>query len=133
MRSSRTEYPHNNCQKTEGRIKLPPLPYVYEALEPHIDAKTIGFHDDRHHAAYVKNLNAALDKHPELKNKGVEDLLKDLDRVPGDIRNTVRNNGGGHINDATFWAIMKPNGGGNICVLCNNGGKPGMWSGRFSS
>ncbi|CDN11805.1 Manganese superoxide dismutase [Richelia intracellularis] len=61
----------------------------------------------------MKNLNAALDKHPELKNKGVEDLLKDLDRVPGDIRNTVRNNGGGHINDATFWAIMKPNGGGN--------------------
>ncbi|WP_017651914.1 superoxide dismutase [Fortiea contorta] len=95
-----------------GVIKLPPLPYPYEALEPHIDAKTMQFHHDKHHAAYIKNLNAALDKHPELKNRSVEELLRKLDRVPEDIRKTVRNNGGGHVNHTMFWEIMKPNGGG---------------------
>jgi Fe-Mn family superoxide dismutase len=96
----------------EGAIKLPPLPYPYEALEPHIDAKTMRFHHDKHHAAYIKNLNAALDKHPELKSKSVEDLLEDLNSVPEDIRTIVRNNGGGHVNHSMFWLIMKPNSGG---------------------
>lgn len=93
-------------------IQLPPLPYAYDALEPHIDAKTMQFHHDKHHAAYVNNLNKALDKHPELKNKSVEELLKNLSKVPADIRTTVRNNGGGHVNHSMFWRIMKPNGGG---------------------
>lgn len=93
-------------------IELPPLPYAYDALEPHIDAKTMQFHHDKHHAAYVNNLNKALDKYPELKNKTVEQLLQNLDNVPADIRTTVRNNGGGHVNHSMFWKIMKPNGGG---------------------
>lgn len=93
-------------------IELPPLPYPYDALEPHIDAKTMQFHHDKHHAAYVNNLNKALDKYPELKNKTVEQLLQNLDNVPADIRTTVRNNGGGHVNHSMFWKIMKPNGGG---------------------
>ena len=75
-------------------IKLPPLPYDYNALEPHIDAKTMTFHHDKHHAGYVKNLNTALAKHPELKQKSVEELLGNLDSVPEDIRNAVLNNGG---------------------------------------
>ncbi|BAZ82881.1 superoxide dismutase [Sphaerospermopsis kisseleviana CS-549] len=93
-------------------IELPPLPYAYDALEPHIDARTMQFHHDKHHAAYVNNLNKALDKYPELKNKTVEQLLQNLDNVPADIRTTVRNNGGGHVNHSMFWKIMKPNGGG---------------------
>lgn len=93
-------------------IELPPLPYDYKALEPHIDAKTMEFHHDKHHAAYVKNLNTALDKHPELKNKSVEEMLRDLNSVPEDIRTTIRNNGGGHLNHSMFWRIMKPKGGG---------------------
>ncbi len=97
---------------TTGAIQLPPLPYAYEALEPHIDAKTMKFHHDKHHAAYVKNLNAALDKYPKLKSQTVENLLRKLDRVPEDIRKIVRNNGGGHVNHSMFWQIMKPNGGG---------------------
>jgi superoxide dismutase, Fe-Mn family len=95
-----------------GFIKLPPLPYAYDALEPHIDKATMEFHHDKHHAAYVKNLNAALDKHPELKDKTIEQLLSNLNSVPEDIRTTVRNNGGGHVNHSMFWEIMKPNGGG---------------------
>ncbi|WP_315791635.1 superoxide dismutase [Fischerella sp. JS2] len=95
-----------------GAIQLPPLPYNYNALEPHIDEATMRFHHDKHHATYVKNLNAALDKYPNLKNKNVEDLLRNLNSVPEDIRTTVRNNGGGHINHSMFWLIMKPNGGG---------------------
>ncbi|MEC4881204.1 MAG: superoxide dismutase [Scytonema sp. PMC 1070.18] len=95
-----------------GTIELPPLPYAYDALEPHIDARTMEFHHDKHHAAYVKNLNAALDKYPELKSKSVEELLRDLNSVPEDIRRTVRNNGGGHVNHSMFWRIMTPKGGG---------------------
>ncbi|BAY62630.1 superoxide dismutase [Calothrix sp. FACHB-1219] len=97
---------------TTGAIQLPPLPYAYDALEPHIDARTMQFHHDKHHAAYVKNLNAALEKYPKLKGRTVEDLLRQLDRVPEDIRKTVRNNGGGHVNHSMFWQIMKPQGGG---------------------
>jgi Fe-Mn family superoxide dismutase len=93
-----------------GGIKLPPLPYAYDALEPYIDGATMKFHHDKHHQAYVNNLNAALDKHPELKNKTVEQLLADINSVPEDIRTTFRNNGGGHVNHSMFWEIMKPKG-----------------------
>jgi superoxide dismutase, Fe-Mn family len=93
--------------------ELPPLPYAYTALEPTIDEKTMHLHHDMQHATYVKNLNAALDKHPDLYKKTAEDLLRDLNAVPEDIRNAVRNNGGGHVNHTMFWRIMKPNGGGD--------------------
>ncbi|HKT83701.1 MAG TPA: superoxide dismutase, partial [Solirubrobacterales bacterium] len=92
--------------------ELPPLPYGFDALEPHIDAQTMEIHHDRHHNAYVTNLNAALDKHPELGDRSVEDLLKNLNDVPEDIRTAVRNNGGGHANHSMFWQIMGPNAGG---------------------
>jgi superoxide dismutase, Fe-Mn family len=104
--------PTEKSAEVKGAIQLPPLPYPYEALEPHIDAKTMQFHHDKHHATYVKNLNAALEKHPQLKNISVEQMVQNLKNVPEDIRNTVRNNGGGHINHSMFWRIMKPNGGG---------------------
>jgi Fe-Mn family superoxide dismutase len=91
---------------------LPPLPYPVDALEPHIDARTMEIHHGKHHAAYVTNLNAALDKHPELHAKDVEDLARSLSTVPEDIRTAVRNNGGGHLNHAMFWQIMGPNAGG---------------------
>ncbi len=89
---------------------LPPLPYPHDALEPHIDAKTMEIHHGKHHQAYVTNLNAALDKHPELQSKSVEDLLRSINTVPEDIRPAVRNNGGGHINHTMFWEIMAPGG-----------------------
>lgn len=91
---------------------LPPLPYDYSALEPTIDAQTMTLHHDKHHAAYVNNLNAAIEKHPQLGSKSVEDLLRDINSVPEDIRTAVRNNGGGHMNHTMFWQIMKPKGGG---------------------
>ncbi len=92
--------------------ELPALPYDYTELEPYIDEKTMHLHHDMHHAAYVKNLNAALEKHPNLQSKSAEDLLRDLNSVPEDIRTAVRNNGGGHVNHTMFWKIMKPKGGG---------------------
>ncbi|MBV8365968.1 MAG: superoxide dismutase [Candidatus Eremiobacteraeota bacterium] len=92
---------------------VPDLPYAYDALEPTIDKETMTLHHDKHHAAYVTNLNAAIEKHPELGNKSVEDLIKNLNAVPEDIRTAVRNNGGGHLNHSMFWTIMSPNGGGN--------------------
>ena len=92
--------------------EVPALPYAYEALEPHIDQETMHLHHDRHHAAYVNNLNAAVEKHPELFNKSPEDLIRNLSAVPDDIRTAVRNNGGGHVNHSMFWQIMKPSGGG---------------------
>jgi superoxide dismutase, Fe-Mn family len=95
-----------------GAIQLPPLPYAYEALEPHIDAQTMRFHHDKHHGTYVKNVNDALAKHPELKGKSIESLLKDLNSVPEDIRTIIKNNGGGHVNHSMFWRIMRPSGGG---------------------
>ena len=91
---------------------LPPLPYDYSALEPYIDAQTMTLHHDKHHAAYVNNLNAAIEKHPQLSNKSVEDLLRDINSVPEDVRTAVRNNGGGHMNHSMFWQIMKQKGGG---------------------
>ena len=91
---------------------LPALPYSTDALEPHIDKMTMEIHHGKHHQAYVTNLNAALDKHPELHSKTIEDLLKGINSVPEDIRTPVRNNGGGHANHTMFWEIMGPNGGG---------------------
>lgn len=93
---------------------LPPLPYGFEALEPHIDAKTMQVHHDGHHGAYVTNLNKALEQAPELQGKSVEELLaNNCAIVPENIRTAVRNNGGGHINHSMFWTIMAPNGGGH--------------------
>ena len=94
-------------------FQLPPLPYDFGALEPHIDAQTMEIHHDRHHQAYINNLNGAIEKHPELGSKSIEELLKDLAAIPEDIRNVVRNNGGGHYNHSMFWEIMGPNGGGD--------------------
>src|SRR4051812_27133515 len=93
-------------------FEVPPLPYDYAALEPYIDEETMHLHHDKHHQAYVNNLNAALEKHPELQSKSAEDLIRDLNSVPEDIRTAVRNNGGGHVNHSMFWQIMGPNGGG---------------------
>ena len=91
---------------------LPPLPYEHAALEPHIDAPTMQIHHGKHHQAYVTNLNAALDKHPELYEKNLEELLRGINSVPEDIRTAVRNNGGGHHNHSLFWTIMAPAGKG---------------------
>jgi Fe-Mn family superoxide dismutase len=92
--------------------QLPPLPYDFAALEPHIDTQTMQIHHGKHHAAYVNNLNAALDKHPELAGKSAEDLVRNLAAVPEAIRTAVRNNGGGHVNHTMFWQIMGPGKGG---------------------
>lgn len=91
---------------------LPPLPYDFGALEPHIDAKTMEIHHDKHHAAYINNLNAALKDHPDHQGKTIEDLIKNLGALPEAIRAPVRNNGGGHANHSLFWQLMKPSGGG---------------------
>jgi superoxide dismutase, Fe-Mn family len=93
-------------------FELPPLPYDFAALEPHIDAQTMQIHHDKHHQAYITNVNAAIEKHPELADKSVEELLGDLSAIPEDIRTVVRNNGGGHYNHSFFWEIMGPGGGG---------------------
>jgi superoxide dismutase, Fe-Mn family len=91
---------------------LPPLPYAFDALEPFIDAKTMEIHHDKHHGAYVTNLNKALEGHADLQSKSIDDLLKDLNALPEAIRTAVRNNGGGHLNHSMFWKIMKKGGGG---------------------
>jgi superoxide dismutase, Fe-Mn family len=91
---------------------LPPLPYANDALEPHIDAKTMEIHHDKHHGAYVTNLNAALEKAPDLANKPLDELLKNLSAVPDAVRTKVRNNAGGHWNHTQFWQTMSPKGGG---------------------
>ncbi len=93
-------------------FELPPLPYAYNALEPYIDEQTMRLHHDKHHAAYVKNLNAAIEKHPELAKWTLEELMTKINQVPEDIRTAVRNNGGGDINHTMFWKIMAPNAGG---------------------
>ena len=95
-----------------AKHELPPLPYAFDALEPHIDAQTMQIHHDKHHATYVTKLNEALDKEPSLHGKSLEDLLRGLNDVPESIRGAVRNHGGGHHNHSLFWEIMGPNGGG---------------------
>ena len=93
--------------------ELPKLPYAFDALEPNIDARTMEIHHDKHHAAYVNNLNGALEGHEDLQKKSALELLKDLDDVPEDIRGAVRNNGGGHVNHSMFWPSMSADGGGS--------------------
>lgn len=92
--------------------KLPELPYAYDALEPHIDARTMEIHHTKHHNTYVTNVNAALEGHEDLASKSVEELISNMDAIPEDIRTAVRNNGGGHANHSLFWEILSPNGGG---------------------
>ena len=92
--------------------QVPALPYDYAALEPHIDEQTMRIHHDKHHAAYVTNLNAALETHPNLQQKSVQDLIRGINTVPEEIRKAVRNNGGGHVNHTMFWEIMGPGKGG---------------------
>jgi superoxide dismutase, Fe-Mn family len=91
---------------------LPPLPYDFSALEPHIDAKTMEIHHDKHHQAYVNNLNAAIEKAPELASKSLDDLMKNVNSLPEAVRTAVRNNGGGHWNHSMFWQVMAPKAGG---------------------
>ncbi|MES1240389.1 MAG: superoxide dismutase [Acidobacteriota bacterium] len=95
-----------------AKHELPPLPYAFDALEPHIDAQTMQIHHDKHHATYVTKLNEALDKEPGLAGKSLEELLRGINEVPESIRGAVRNHGGGHHNHSLFWEIMGPNGGG---------------------
>ncbi len=102
------------------RYTLPELPYAFNALEPYIDAKTMEIHHGKHHQAYVNNLNAALEKHPGLFEKPLENLLGNLDSVPEDIRTLVRNNGGGHLNHSMFWKIIGPGRGGTPAGLLHD-------------
>jgi Fe-Mn family superoxide dismutase len=97
---------------TASVYTVPALPYAFDALEPYIDAKTMEIHHDKHHAAYVNNLNKALEGHADLQKLSVEELITHPDRVPENIRTAVRNNGGGHANHSMFWTIMKKGGGG---------------------
>jgi len=92
--------------------EVPALPYGFEALEPHVDARTMEIHHDKHHAAYVANLNGALEGQADLQAKSIEDLISDLSAVPEAIRGALRNNGGGHANHSLFWQVMGPNAGG---------------------
>src|SRR6266403_28260 len=93
--------------------ELPPLPYPKDALEPFIDAMTMEIHHDKHHGAYVTNVNKAIAGKADLEKKSPEELIKNLDAVPADVRGAVRNNGGGHVNHSMFWKLMKPKGGGD--------------------
>lgn len=95
-----------------AQFTLPDLPYAYDALEPTIDKETMNIHHTKHHNTYVTNLNGALEDHPELQEKSLEDLISDLDALPEAIRTAVRNNGGGHANHSLFWETLSPNGGG---------------------
>jgi Fe-Mn family superoxide dismutase len=95
----------------KGAFSLPPLPYAADSLEPYIDAQTMEIHHGRHHAAYVNNLNAALSAHPDWAKRSIEDIMKNLNSVPEAVRTAVRNNGGGHINHALFWELLKKNNG----------------------
>jgi superoxide dismutase, Fe-Mn family len=103
----------NDDRRITVAYELPPLPYDYAGLEPHIDEATMKLHHDKHHQAYVTNLNGAVEKHPDLGKKSPEELLKDLNAIPEDVRKVVQNNGGGHVNHTMFWQIMKPKGGGD--------------------
>ena len=93
-------------------FSLPDLPYPFNALEPHIDAKTMEIHHDKHHGTYVTKLNAALEKAPSFQGRPIEEILKSLDSIPADVRAAVRNHGGGHLNHSLFWKMLSPKGGG---------------------
>lgn len=101
------------CKETTMAHTLPELPYAHDALEPHIDARTMEIHHGKHHNGYVTKLNNALEGHAGLAEKSIEDLLRGISDVPEAIRTAVRNNGGGHANHSLFWSVMSPNGGGN--------------------
>lgn len=105
---------HLNSYQVEDEMahELPELGYAYDALEPHIDARTMEIHHTKHHAGYVSKLNAAIEHHPGLVDKSIEELLADIESVPGEIRTAVVNNGGGHANHTLFWSVMGPGGGG---------------------
>ncbi|WP_320164816.1 superoxide dismutase [uncultured Trichococcus sp.] len=100
---------------------LPALPYAYDALTPYIDEETMHLHHEKHHNAYITNVNAALEKHPELADKTIEELLADLNSIPEDIRTAVRNNGGGHANHSLFWTVLAPNAGGEPTGVVKDG------------
>src|SRR5687767_2757743 len=91
---------------------LPPLPYAYDALEPHIDARTMEIHHTKHHQTYIDKLNAALADKPELSAKPIQELMKDFAEIPAELSTPVRNHGGGHANHSLFWTILSPDGGG---------------------
>ena len=114
LRGSESEDLDSNLSSEEKPVafSVPPLTYAFDALEPYIDARTMEIHHDKHHGAYVTNLNKALEGHADLQAKSIDDLLKGLDSVPENIRNAVRNNGGGHWNHTLFWTLMKKGGGG---------------------
>jgi Fe-Mn family superoxide dismutase len=106
-----------------GPFTLPPLPYPYDALEPYIDARTMEIHHNRHHAAFIANLNRAVAEFPEVAAMSVDDMLKNLNAIPEKIRTTVRNNGGGHINHSLFWDVLKADGGepsGDLATAINS-------------
>src|SRR5208283_4238523 len=103
---------HHTLEDKAVAFTVPPLPYPFDALEPYIDAKTMEIHHDKHHAAYVTNLNKALEGNADLQKLSVEELLAQINKVPETIRTAVRNNGGGHMNHSMFWKIMKKGGGG---------------------
>ncbi len=106
------ERPPSSEREAMATHTCPDLPYDYGALEPAIDERTMRIHHDKHHQGYVNKLNAALEGHEDLQRKSVQDLLRDIDSVPSEIRTAVRNNGGGHANHSLFWPIMSPDGGG---------------------
>ena len=108
---AQTNSPMPASAATSGPFTLPPLPYAYDALEPYIDARTMEIHHDKHHAAYVANLNKAVADFPDVAKMSVEDMLKDLNAIPEKIRVAVRNNGGGHFNHSQFWQMLKKDGG----------------------
>ena len=95
-----------------GKYTLPELPYDYAALEPHIDARTMEIHHTKHHQTYLDKLNTALEGHDDLSGQSIDDLMRNLNKVPSDIQGAVRNNGGGHVNHSLFWTVMSPEGGG---------------------
>ena len=113
MTSAEVHKPVPNLETKTMTYSLPDLPYSFDALEPHIDAKTMEIHHDKHHAAYVSKLNAALEGHDEFSSMSIEELMANLDALPENIRGAVRNNGGGHCNHSIFWSTMSPNGGGS--------------------
>jgi len=112
IRFANAQTPAAPAAAPAGPFTVPPLPYAFDALEPHIDAQTMQIHHDKHHAAYVTNLNKAVADMPELSSKPVEELVKNLSAVPEKVRAAVRNQGGGHYNHSLFWQMMKKNGGG---------------------
>ena len=125
---SRVAFAQEKKADPEGPFKLPPLAYPFRALEPHIDTMTMEIHHDKHHATYVKNLNDAVLKTPELAGKSAEDLIKMLDKVPESVRTAVRNNAGGHVNHSLFWTNMNEKAGGTPTGAIGDGIKAAFGS-----